>query len=109
MSKFAITKRTNGEFQFSLKDDSGKILLGSEGYTNHSACLNGVESVKKNAAIDAHIEKKDSSNGKFFFNVKASNGQVVATSHMHDTDEIRSEIIKVIKTAASATTDDQTL
>ncbi|ANI88116.1 hypothetical protein A9P82_01585 [Arachidicoccus ginsenosidimutans] len=109
MAKFVISKRTNGEFQFSLKDDSGKILLGSEGYTTHAAVKNGVESVKKNALIEAHIEKKESSNGKFFFNVKASNGQVVATSHLHDTDAHRAEIIEAIKEAEHAPVEDETV
>ena len=49
MAKFEITVRKNGEFQFNLKASNGEVILTSEGYTTKSACLNGVESVKKNA------------------------------------------------------------
>ena len=49
MGKFVISTRSNGEFQFNLKADNGQTILSSEGYTTKAACLNGVESVKKNS------------------------------------------------------------
>ena len=49
MGKFVITLRKNGEFQFNLKATNGQVILTSEGYNTKAACLNGVESVKKNA------------------------------------------------------------
>lgn len=51
MGKFVITTRKNGEFQFNLKATNGQIILTSEGYTTKAACLNGVESVRKDAPI----------------------------------------------------------
>ena len=56
MGKFVITVRKNGEFQFNLKASNGQVVLSSEGYTKKESCLNGIESVKKNA-VDAKIEK----------------------------------------------------
>ena len=57
MGKFVITKRKNGEFQFSLKATNGQEILGSEGYTTMAACKNGIESVKKNAADEGRFER----------------------------------------------------
>ncbi len=83
MGKFVITKRANGEFQFNLKAGNGQTILASEGYTTLAACKNGIESVKKNAAEDARFERKEAKNGSPFFNLKASNGQIIGTSEMY--------------------------
>ena len=83
MGKFVITLRKNGEFQFNLKASNGQIILTSEGYTTKSACLNGIESVKKNCKVEARFDKKVASNGKPFFNLKAANGQIIGSSQMY--------------------------
>ena len=83
MGKFVITLRKNGEFQFNLKATNGQVILTSEGYTSKAACLNGIESVKKNAAVEARYEVKVAKNGKPYFNLKATNGQVIGASQMY--------------------------
>ena len=83
MGKFVITVRKNGEFQFNLKASNGQVVLTSEGYTTKSACLNGVESVRKNSQDPTKFEVKVAKNGKPFFNLKASNGQVIGASQMY--------------------------
>ena len=83
MGKFVITLRKNGEFQFNLKASNGQIILTSEGYSTKSACLNGIESVKKNCKVDARFDKKVASNGKPYFNLKAANGQIIGSSQMY--------------------------
>ena len=52
--KFEIYKDKAGEFRFRLKAGNGQIIATGEGYTTHANCINGVESVKKNAA-DAEV------------------------------------------------------
>lgn len=83
MGKFVITKRANGEFQFQLKAGNGQTILASEGYTTMAACKNGIESVKKNSQEDARFERKEAKNGAPYFNLKATNGQVIGTSEMY--------------------------
>ncbi|MFT4017793.1 MAG: YegP family protein [Agriterribacter sp.] len=108
MGKFEITKRSNGEFQFNLKAGNGQVILTSEGYTSKAGCENGIESVKKNAPDDSKYELKSASNGKYFFNLKASNGQVIGTSQMYESESSRSTGIASVKSnAADATVDDQ--
>ena len=53
--KFEIYTDKAGEFRFRLKATNGQIIAVSEGYKAHAGCLNGIESVKKNAP-DAPIE-----------------------------------------------------
>ena len=83
MAKFEISVRKNGEFQFNLKASNGEVILTSEGYTTKAACLNGIESVKKNSQVETRFEKKVASNGKPFFNLKATNGQIIGSSQMY--------------------------
>ena len=83
MGKFEVSVRKNGEFQFNLKATNGQVILSSEGYTTKAACLNGVESVKKNSADIKKFEKKVAKNGKPYFCLKATNGQVIGQSQMY--------------------------
>ncbi len=109
MGTFEITNRTNGEFQFNLKAGNGQIILGSEGYSSKSGCENGIESVRTNSQIDSRFDSKTSSNGKYYFNLKASNGQIIGTSEMYESSSSRDNGIASVKTnAKDAKIDDQT-
>lgn len=100
MGKFVITKRGNGEFQFNLKAGNGQTILTSEGYSSKSGATNGIESVKTNSKDDSKFEKKESSNGKFYFNLKASNGQIIGSSEMYESASGRDNGIESVKTNA---------
>jgi len=97
MGKFEITKRKNGEFQFNLKAGNGQIILTSEGYVEKSSCKNGIESVKKNSQVDARFERLESKNGKPYFNLKATNGQVIGVSEMYESTASRENGIESVK------------
>jgi uncharacterized protein YegP (UPF0339 family) len=108
MGKFVITKRANGEFQFNLKAGNGQTILTSEGYASKAACLNGIESVKTNSQDDSKFDRRESSNGKPYFNLKASNGQSIGASEMYESVSARDNGIASVKTnAPDASTDDQ--
>jgi uncharacterized protein YegP (UPF0339 family) len=110
MSKFVITKSSNGEFRFKLKAGNGEVILTSEGYAAKSGCNNGIESVKENSQIDSRYEKKTSTNSKHYFVLKASNGQVIGTSEMYESSSGRDGGIASVKSnAPNATIDDQTV
>jgi uncharacterized protein len=107
--KFEIYKDKAGEFRFRLKASNGQNLLASEGYAAKKSALGGVESVKKNAAVPARFEAKTSTNGKFYFVLKASNGQDIGRSEMYDTEaSCAAGIQSVANHAPGATVDDQT-
>lgn len=83
MAKFEISTRKNGEFQFNLKASNGEVILSSEGYKTKASCVKGIESVKKNAVEEKRFETKVAANGKPFFVLKATNGQVIGQSQMY--------------------------
>ena len=55
--KFEVYTDKAGEFRFRLRATNGQIIAVSEGYKALAGCLNGVDSVRKNA-VDAPIVKE---------------------------------------------------
>ena len=47
--KFEVYQDKAGEYRFRLKATNGQAIAASEGYKTKTSCLNGIESVKKNA------------------------------------------------------------
>lgn len=108
MGKFVITTRANGEYQFTLKAGNGQAILASEGYSTKAACQNGIESVKKNSQDDARFDRLESKNGKWYFNLKSTNGQIIGSSEMYESTSARENGIEsVMKNAPDADVDDQ--
>ena len=108
MGKFIISKRKNGEFQFTLLAGNNQVILSSEGYNALAGCSNGIESVRTNSKDDAKFDRKTSSNGKPYFNLKAANGQIIGTSEMYESTAGMENGIDSVKTNAPiATVDDQ--
>ena len=97
MGKFVISQRKNGEYQFNLKAGNGQVILTSEGYTTLAACKNGIESVKKNSQEDARFERKEAKDGSPFFNLKATNGQVIGKSEMYSSKSACENGIESVK------------
>lgn len=54
--KFEVYLDKAGEYRFRLKARNGEVIATSEGYKAKVSCLNGIESVKKNAP-DAPTEE----------------------------------------------------
>ena len=94
MGKFVIKETTSG-VKFDLVAGNGQIIATSEVYAAEASCLNGIESVKKNAPI-ANVEDQTAEPvvaatnpkfeiytdkaGEYRFRLKARNGEIIATS-----------------------------
>ena len=127
--KFELYYDKSGDYRFRLKARNGSIIAKSQGYTNKINCLNGIESVRKNALTDVIIDEnaladeqpvlfaleeaaplattapssvtednpntvlmgkfyiKQAKDGSYMFNLKASNGEIIATSDMYSSLE----------------------
>ncbi len=57
--KFEWFKDKAGKFRFRLKAANGEIIATSEAYNSKDACVNGIESIKKNAPIAKTVEVKE--------------------------------------------------
>ncbi len=54
--KYEVYLDKAGEYRFRLKARNGEIIATSEGYKKKPSCLNGIDSIKRNAP-DAEIVK----------------------------------------------------
>ena len=94
MGKFVI-KETKSGVKFDLKASNGEVIATSEVYSSKAACLNGIESVKKNSVaaevedqtVTPVVEKKNpkfelytDKAGETRFRLTATNGQIIAVS-----------------------------
>jgi uncharacterized protein YegP (UPF0339 family) len=84
--KFECYKDKAGEFRFRLKAGNGEIILSSEGYKSKASCDNGIASVKKNCLDEKCFDKKQTDSGKYRFNLKSTNGQVIGSSQSYDSE-----------------------
>ncbi|WP_299189124.1 YegP family protein [uncultured Aquimarina sp.] len=83
---FELKNEEGNSYHFTLKAKNGQVILSSEVYNSKAAAVNGIASVQKNAAEDGRYERKTAKDGRFFFNLKATNGQVIGSSQMYSSE-----------------------
>ncbi len=87
--KFEKFVGKDGKHYFSLKAGNGEIILQSQGYASSRSRDNGIDSVRRNSQHPERFEKKTAKDGRFFFTLNATNGQVVGMSQMYKTEKGR--------------------
>lgn len=95
--KFEVYTDKGGKHCFRLKAGNGEIILASQGYKAKASCKNGIESVRKNAAIAARFEKTTTKNGQPRFNLRAGNNQIIGTSETYNSTAARDNGIKSVQ------------
>ena len=53
--KFEVYQDTSGKYRFRLKATNGQVIATGQGYETKKSCLNGIESIRKNAP-DAKLD-----------------------------------------------------
>ncbi|MGJ8657579.1 MAG: YegP family protein [Akkermansiaceae bacterium] len=74
------------KFHYRLKAANGQIILSGQAYKDKASCANGVESVLKNGADENRYEIKESTDGRKYFVLKSSNGQIIGQSQMYKSE-----------------------
>lgn len=100
---FELSKSSDGQFRFVLKDDNAETLLTSELYHAKGSAENGIASVQNNCGADERYEKKLAVNGKHYFNLKAANHQIIGTSKMYESADSRDAGVASVKSNGTAT------
>ena len=93
MGKF-VGKETNTGIKFDLKAGNGEVIATSQVYSSKDACLNGIDSVKRNSVaanledqtVEGYATEKNpkfevyvDKAGEYRFRLTATNGQIIAT------------------------------
>jgi uncharacterized protein len=84
-AKFEIFKGLDGKYYFNAKAGNGEIVLQSQGYSTRASATNGVTSVQSNGASAARYTVLEAADGRFYFNLKATNGQIIARGQLYST------------------------
>lgn len=115
MGKF-IVKETATGIKFDLKAANGEVIATSEVYSSKDACMNGIESVKTNAAtaeiedqtVEGYETKKNpkfevyvDKAGEYRFRLTAKNGQIIATGEGYKAKQGCLNGIESVKTNAA--------
>lgn len=94
MGKYVI-KTVKSGIMFDLKAGNGEVIASSQVYSSEAACVNGIESVRKNApaaVVEDHtlenfetianpkFEVYKDKAGEYRFRLKARNGEIIAVS-----------------------------
>jgi uncharacterized protein YegP (UPF0339 family) len=111
-----------GKYRFRLRASNNKIVAVSEAYESKAGCMNGVKSVQSNC--NAHVEDQTMKNEKmtnpkyelftdaaseYRFNLKASNGEVIATSEGYETKQGATNGIEAVQRSCDAEIEDLTV
>jgi uncharacterized protein YegP (UPF0339 family) len=89
LGAFVIFKGKNGQYYFNLKASSGAVILQSEGYTTKQGCLSGINSVKSNALDFNQYARRTSRDERYYFVLKAKNGEVIGVSELYSSQGAR--------------------
>lgn len=101
---FELSKSSDGQYRFVLKAGNAETILTSELYKARASAEAGIASVQANCANEARYERKTSSNGKAFFNLKAANSQVIGSSQLYASESSREGGIASVKANGTTTT-----
>jgi uncharacterized protein len=107
--KFVLAATKDGKFRFNLKAGNGEIILSSQSYASKETAKNGIESVRKNSALDSAFDRKESTKGEPFFTLVATNKEIIGNSEMYSSKaSMENGIASVKKNAADAAVVDET-
>jgi uncharacterized protein len=81
--QFDLFVGDDAQYYFHLESGNGEILLSSEGYGERAGALNGLLSVLDNGGIASRYRVDTGVDGQYYINLRAANGQVVATSEAY--------------------------
>ncbi len=100
MGKFEYLLGADGQYYFNLLASNGQVILSSEGYTSELARKNGITSVQLNVIDESRFERRLSKNGKYYFVLKAMNGEIIGISRMYESEASRDNGIEAVKNNA---------
>jgi len=101
---YELSSNDKGQYSFVLKAGNAETILRSEQYESKAAAENGIASVQKNSPLAERFESKDASDGRFYFNLKAGNHQVIGTSQMYKSTSGRDNGIASVQTNGPSAT-----
>jgi uncharacterized protein YegP (UPF0339 family) len=99
MGKFIIDKGSDDHYYFKLISSKGEIILTSEKYLFKAACKNGISTARANATNYLRYELETTYDGKYYFKLSGTNGQIIGKSCTYESSAKRNNFIELVKSA----------
>jgi len=100
--KFEVYKDKAGKYRYRLKAGNGQVVLTGEAYNSKNACLDCVDSVKKNSQKETAFEVYEDKKGGFRFRLKAANGEIIGQGEAYNS---RSGCLKGVESVKKNSSD----
>ncbi|MCA3015427.1 MAG: YegP family protein [Myxococcaceae bacterium] len=81
--RFEVFRGLDGKSYFHLRAKNGEIVLQSQGYASRASATAGVQSVQTNGLVAARYAVLPAVDGRFYFVLKATNGQTIARGQLY--------------------------
>lgn len=89
---FELYEDRGGDWRFRLTKGES-LLMRSEGYPGREECREGKEAVKKAGRDPDNYERRETSDGRFYFVLKGENGEIIARGTAREEPEMRDKQI----------------
>lgn len=99
-AQFEIEKSENDQYFFRLRSSGDKILLYSETFTTKASAKGSIASVKANATTGSRYESRKTTDDRYYFVLKAGNGEILGRGTYQDTATSRDAAIATTKKEA---------
>lgn len=92
-----IIRKNENDFKFTLKSESGSVLLNSVLFSNEDEIKQMVQSLTVIQERRNVFERKTNHNGEFLFNLKNLKGEIIGTSQSYGSEAGMENGIKNLK------------
>lgn len=97
MGRFDILRKKSGKFTFRLMGANGQLLLSSESFGTRSAAQSAVKDVVESADTESNFERRENSQGDYYFVLKSPSGRILAKSDVFASEAGRETGIWAVK------------
>lgn len=96
LGKWAIKHKGNNEYMAYLLASNGEVLLTSEVYTTIEGAKTGIETIKKNIALDNFEVVRDKA-GRFFYKLKTTANRLLCVGEVYASRQSCNSAIESVK------------
>ena len=90
------------QFYFNLYAGNGQVILSSQWYTTKQSAHVGIDSIRHNGGAKKNYVCMEAKDGRMFFDLKATNGEIIGKSQMYKTmDGCMTGVLSVMENSAS--------
>ena len=108
-AQYVLRKSTNNQYYFNLTAENNEKILTSELYWSKDGAMRGIQSAKTNSLLDSRYSRLTSSDGKYYFLLKAANNETIGKRETYNTQQARENGIQAVKRVGpTAPVNDQT-